>query len=303
MEKLKIALDWTANTNHTGFYVAQQKGFYNELGLDVEILTPDLDNYATTPAKKVELGKVDFALCPFESVISYRTKNISFDAVALATIFQEDISTIATLKNKDIQSPKDLDGMVYASYKARYEDEIVRRMIKNDGGLGNIEIVYPEKLGIWETIMKGKADATWIFKNWEGVRAKNEGIELNQFTMKDYGIPYGYSPIIMASKKAAESNFENYSIFLKGTKKGYLFAKTHPIEAVECIAPFIAQQDTNIDLLESQKFTSPFYGNDKNWGMMKKENVNLFLEWLNAVGLEKTNLTSKDLLHNLQNTI
>ena len=134
MKKLKISLDWTANTNHTGFYVAQQKGFYREMGLDVEILTPDSDNYETTPAKKVELGKADFALCPFESVISYRTKKKPFDAVALATIFQEDVSAIATLTDKNIQSPKDLDGLIYASYKARYEDEIVRQMIKNDGG-------------------------------------------------------------------------------------------------------------------------------------------------------------------------
>ncbi|MGB3143680.1 MAG: ABC transporter substrate-binding protein [Maribacter sp.] len=299
MKKLKIALDWTANTNHTGFYVAQQKGFYREMGLDVEILTPDLDNYETTPAKKVELGKADFALCPFESVISYRTKKKPFDAVALATIFQEDISAIATLTDKNIQSPKDLDGLVYASYKARYEDEIVRQMIKNDEGKGAIEIVYPDKLGIWETIIKGKADATWIFKNWEGIRAKNEGIQLNLFSMKDYGIPYGYSPIIMASKSATESNLEEYLKFIKATKQGYLYAKENPKESVKIISPFVANQDKTIDLLESQEYTSPFYGDDKNWGILEKEKVDVFLDWLNKMDLEKSDLTFELLVHML----
>lgn len=299
MKKLKIALDWTANTNHTGFYVAQQKGFYEEMGLDLEILTPALDNYATTPAKKVELGEVDFALCPLESVISYRTKKKPFDAVALAALFQEDISAIATLMDKNIQGPKDLDGLIYASYKARYEDEMVRQMIKNDGGKGNIEIVYPEKLGIWETILKGKADATWIFENWEGVRAKNEGVELKLFYMKDYDIPYSYSPIIMAGKKATEKNLEEYSQFLKATKKGYLYAKAHPREAVKVISPFVAQQDTNIDLVESQEYTSSFYGDERTWGIMEKGKVNSFLDWLKSKGLENKELTFEDLVHTL----
>lgn len=53
MEKLTIALDWTANTNHTGFYVAQVKGFYAALGLEVDL---------TTPAKKVEFGLINMVL-------------------------------------------------------------------------------------------------------------------------------------------------------------------------------------------------------------------------------------------------
>jgi len=275
MKKLRIALDWTANTNHTGFYVAQQKEFYKDLGLEVEILTPDQDNYAITPAKKVELGQADFALCPFESVISYRTKKKPFDAVALATIFKEDISAIATLANSNINSPKDLDGKTYASYKARYEDEIVRQMIINDGGTGAIEISYPNKLGIWETIMEEKAHATWIFTNWEGVQAKNEGIDLNLFKMEDYGIPYGYSPVIMASNEACQEHWKSYSNFLLATKRGYLYAKDNLEDAVAILAPFISAKDKNIDLLESQKQTSIYYGTQQNWGVLNVEKVQL----------------------------
>lgn len=59
-------MDWTVNTNHTGFYLAQQKGFYGAQGIDLELLTPDQDNFLVTPAKKVELGNVNFALCPLK---------------------------------------------------------------------------------------------------------------------------------------------------------------------------------------------------------------------------------------------
>ena len=134
MRKITITLDWTANTNHTGFYVALKKGFYKDLNLNIVIETPEMDNYTLTPAKKVSLGMADVALCPFESILSYRTKKVPFNAVAIATIFQEDISAIASLESSNLKEPKDLDGRIYASYKARYEDRIIQEMIRNNGG-------------------------------------------------------------------------------------------------------------------------------------------------------------------------
>ena len=95
MGKLKVALDWTPNINNIGFYVAQDKGFYNDVSLEVEIIDTSVDNYAITPAKKVELGVVDFALCPTESIISYRLKSSPFPLIGIAAILQEDLSAIA----------------------------------------------------------------------------------------------------------------------------------------------------------------------------------------------------------------
>ena len=56
MTNLKLALDWTPNINHIGFFVAQEKGFYQAFDLAVELLDPALDNYQTTPAKKSRIG-------------------------------------------------------------------------------------------------------------------------------------------------------------------------------------------------------------------------------------------------------
>ena len=72
--KLKLALDWTPNINHIGFYVAKEKGFFEKLNIDLEIISPEADNYKHSPAKKIELNLADLALCPTESIISFRTK-------------------------------------------------------------------------------------------------------------------------------------------------------------------------------------------------------------------------------------
>lgn len=296
MKKIRIALDWTANTNHTGFFVAKAKGFYKDLNIDVEIITPNIDDYTTTPAKKVELEEVDFALCPFESVISYRTKKKSFPAVAVAALLREDLSAIACLKDLGIASPKDLDGKTYASYQARYEDEIVRQMVKNDGGNGNLKIVYPEKLGIWSTIFNRKTDATWIFLNWEGLQAKTEDVSLSTFAMKDYGVPYGYSPIIFANANNLKDMERPCSDFLKATKQGYLFAKSNPKEAITYLRPHISESDKNIDLLESQQYTGKYYGDGRTWGTMNSKKITEYLVWLNEKGLEKKKLNVDSLL-------
>ncbi|MGB6151908.1 MAG: ABC transporter substrate-binding protein [Pricia sp.] len=296
MEKIKIALDWMANANHTGFFTSKALGFYDEHCIDVSIITPDTDDYRTTPAKKVELDEVDFALCPFESVISYHTKKKPFNGVAISALLREDLSAIACLKDSGIHSPKDLDGKTYASYAARYEDEIVRQMVKNDGGDGNIKIKYPKKLGVWNTIQDRTTDATWIFMNWEGVQAKNQNIALNTFQMKDYGIPYGYSPIIFADAEKVEQRKVVYRNFLAATKKGYLYAKKNPEAAVAHLAPHIAEGDKNIDLLESQKYTGQFYGNEDTWGVIELPKVLAYLAWLKDKGLEDYTLLGSSLV-------
>uniref|UniRef100_UPI002ACDBF57 ABC transporter substrate-binding protein n=1 Tax=Chloroflexus sp. TaxID=1904827 RepID=UPI002ACDBF57 len=51
-QQITLALDWTPNTNHIGFYVAAGKGWYQNAGLEVSLLSPEDDNYQTTPAAK-----------------------------------------------------------------------------------------------------------------------------------------------------------------------------------------------------------------------------------------------------------
>jgi hypothetical protein len=97
--------------------------------------------------------------------------------VAIAAVCQQDTSAIVALGDSDIDRPADLDGNTYASYDARFEDHIVEQLVRNDGGEGDIEITTPPKLGIWNTLVEGAADATWVFMPWEGVLAERDGIE------------------------------------------------------------------------------------------------------------------------------
>lgn len=299
MKRLRIALDWTPNINHIGIFIAKELGYYKEKGIEIEILNPFEDNYKITPGKKLEFGLTDFAIAPFETVISLNNKKNIVDAIAVFAILQEDISSIASLKSSNIESPNSLDGKIYASYKARYEDHIVKEMIKNDGGTGNMEIIYPEKLGIWNTLLEGTADATWIFDNWEGVEANTKEIELKKFSMSDFGIPYCYSPVIIARKNQIVTNKNDYFLFIKATQKGYSYTAKNKSKSVKILKKYLTDYDkANIDIIKSLEMTTQYFGSEKECGFMKPERINIFLKWLVEHNLENKKIIKQNLFTN-----
>jgi ABC-type nitrate/sulfonate/bicarbonate transport system substrate-binding protein len=299
MDTLKIALDWTPNVNHLGFFIAQEKGFYQELGVTVSFLNPQEDDYQTTPGKKLELGLADFALAPFETVISLNNKTNRVEAIAVYALLQSDLSSITTLASSGLNSPRELVGKTYASYKARYEDTIVQKLVSHDGGEGAFTVSYPEKLGIWNTLLEGKADATWIFDNWEGVEAVTRGIALRSFRLAEYGIPYGYSPVLIAKKSQLEANKALYKKCIAATQKGYAFAQTHPEEATAILKNVVSERDrTHIDLAQSLAVTAPHFGKEGQHGYMDPERVHDFLNWLVKHKLEQDVILNQSLFTN-----
>lgn len=280
-KRIRLALDWTPNTIHTGFYAAQQLGLYEDANLEVEFITPDQDHYSTSPAKRLERGEAEVAIVPSESVISLRTKAEPVPLLAVATILAKDASAIVTLRSSGIERPVQLDGKTYASYKARFEDRIVQQLIKNDGGKGDIHLIYPERLGIWNTLLAGTADATWIFLPWEGVEARTKGIDLNVFQLQDFGIPYGYSPVIAVHEDFAKK--KKLRKFIKATAKGFKFAKNNPLEAAKMLIEGSKHPSLSDHSLveQSQVFIAQYYFNDQGkWGVMKNKVWEDFVHWL-----------------------
>jgi len=296
MKKIKLALDWTPNINHIGFFVAKEKGFYEENDLKVEFLTPELDDYLTTPAKKVEMNMSDFGLCPTESLISFRTKKNPFILKGLMTIFQEDVSAIATIESNNILRPKHLDDRSYASYKARYEDKIVKKMIINDGGKGNLKIFYPKRLGIWNTLIENKYDSTWIFINWEGVEASKKNIDLELYKMSDFGIPYSYSPILFSSSDYIKNNSNTVKKFIESSRKGYIYCYENMDEAVSILNKFVPETDKGIDLIECLKISIDHFGPRENFGKIDLKKIDIFLKWLKDNNIENNSFIANDII-------
>ncbi|KAF1819771.1 NMT1-domain-containing protein [Dissoconium aciculare CBS 342.82] len=262
---IKIALDWTPNTIHS------------DRGLDVEILSPDAE-YTKTPAKRLEAGEVDLAICPSESCIAYNETG-KMPLQAIYVILQRDASAIASTH---LGSMRGLSGKKYGSYNARYEDAIVKAMVTHDGGEGSaVEIVQSEgKLTMFEALLTGRVDATWIFLPWEGVEAESKAIKLNHFPLKDFDIPYGYSPVI-ARNKAANLSPETLKAFLSATQQGFQHSIDHPEDAVEALHEHCEPQRSREFLRASQTSINQFYAGDEgSLGTMAPAKWNAWIKWL-----------------------
>jgi ABC-type nitrate/sulfonate/bicarbonate transport system substrate-binding protein len=298
MKRLRIALDWTPNTNHTGFYVAQGFGWYSAAGLDVELAPPSSEySVEETPARQVIEGRADLCVAPSESVLSsWTTDKDRPRLVAVAALLQKHASAVAVLKSSGITSLRELDEKVYASYGGRFEMNIIREVVRRDGGKGDVIETNPPKLDCFDVVMRGEADATWIFEPWEGVKAAMSGVKLNTFPIADdaSGFSYGYSPVLLAHPKLLEGE-EALTLrsFLAATERGYQYAAAHPVEAVGHLLnvsqhPSLLQESKEF-LIRSQQFLSEngYYLNasDGSWGRMDSDRWRRFVEWLLDNGL------------------
>ncbi len=228
-ESVSVALDWTPNTNHVGLYVAQASGWYDEAGLDVEIL-PYTDTSSTT---LVAGGVAEFGV--FSSISLYTNRAAGADLVATFAVVQHETGRLVFDADRDdIQTPADLDGMTYAGFGSDWEDALISAIIEEAGGEGAFETVT---LGTsaYEALANGRVDFTLEVSTWEGVNAELEGRPQRAFRYADYGVPDQHTTLIGTRREWLDENPETARAFLEATRRGYAFAAENPDEAAEIL--------------------------------------------------------------------
>lgn len=288
---IKVALDWTPNTLHSGLFIAVAKNLYAAQNLSVQLLPPS-ETYTDTPAKLLSTHTVDLAICPSESCIAYAESRVSDPSKthlqAIYAILQQDASAIVSTK-PEFKTLETLEKGVYGSYNARYEDSIVRSMVSGSGGKGaEMKIDSSSgKLSLFEELKKGSVDATWVFLPWEGVEAEMEGVRLNVFKTEDYGVPYGYSPVIARDAGNDRLSKEILERFVQATRQGYEFAIAHPEEAASILEEHCRPSRDRKFLVKSQTAVNTFYGEKGTLGIMSEEKWETWVQWLRKEGLLK----------------
>jgi ABC-type nitrate/sulfonate/bicarbonate transport system substrate-binding protein len=226
---VSVALDWTPNTNHIGLFVAREKGFYKEAGLDVDIL-PYTDSSAST---LVASGVANFGV--FGTIDLFTQRAVGADLVATYAIVQTETGRVVFNGDRqDIHSPKDLDGKTYGGFGSDWESALLRSMIQHDGGKGEFETVT---LGTsaYQALANGAVDFTVEVRTWEGVKAELDGAKQRTFRYGDYGVPDEYTTLIGSSSKFLAADPKAASAFLSATRRGYDFANSQPDAATDIL--------------------------------------------------------------------
>ncbi len=292
LKTFSVALDWTPNTNHTGIYVAIQKGWYMDVGLDVKILP-----YSQVSADTlVSTGKADTGISSTENIIAgAATGN---PVVSIAAITQRNTSGLIVLAESGINSPRDLDGKIYGGFGLPYEQAVVSKVIQADDGTGEFQNITLETAAM-QALESKKIDFVWVYKGWDALIAEHQGLKTKFFPITDYGIPDYYTPNIITGTQQIKNKKDDLRKFMKATSRGYEFARTDPKEAAQILIDANSKETfPNAEIvIKSQEFLSKAYADrDKAWGVQSRgywQNYPEFMLKNNAVTDSKGKVITK----------
>jgi ABC-type nitrate/sulfonate/bicarbonate transport system substrate-binding protein len=246
---VRLALDWTPNTNHTGFYVAAANGWYDQAGVDLTILP-----YGTsTPEALIAAGQAECGIS-FQDALTFAAA-AGAPIVSVMAILQHTAQEIAVMDSSAIKRPRDLDGRTYAGFGYPNEVPTLAAVIKADGGKGTFKTVTLDTAA-YEALYAKRADFVITFAAWEGIEAGQRGIALRTFAFGDYGFPDFYQVVLACDSRWLAAEPDLAREFIAATVRGFEFAADKPDQAA---AILIAQNpgvfDGNPQLpAASQKF-------------------------------------------------
>lgn len=290
--EITLCLDWTPNTNHTGFFVADKMGYYAEEGLTVSIVQPP-ENGAEL---MVASGQAQFGITAQDTIAPSYTSENPLEVTAVAAILQHNTSGIISRKGEGCDTPKGLEGKTYSTWDSPVEKAMIKHVMEKEGAdFDKVKLIPNVITNEPLALQNHDTDAIWIFYGWGGIQAQIDDVDCDFFFFSDIDeVMDYYTPILIANNSFLESDSETAKAFLRATAKGYEFAAKNP----EAAAQILIEADTTGSLLgseelvtESQKWLSEYYVSDAPcWGYIDEERWNGFYGWL-----FENELISKDL--------
>ena len=264
LDEVTVILDYVANTNHTGMYVALDQGLYEAEGLKVNIVEPTEGATATL----VAVGKGDFGISYQEDVTIALASEDPLPIKAIAAIIQHNTSGFVSYKDKGITSPKDFEGKTYAGWGGSGEEAVIKAVMAQYGAdFSKLNMVISDGSGF--AALKDQVDIMWFFEGWDVIKCELADFPIDYIEIRqlDERLDY-YTPVIITNNELAESNPDLVKRFMKATSEGYEYAIDHPEESAEILHKYAPDYD--MDLLNaSQEYLSAKYAEDTDrWGEM-----------------------------------
>lgn len=274
-ESITVMLDWTPNTNHTGLYVALKNGYYDDLGLKVEII----QSSEGSTVQYIAAGKAEFGIS-FQEEVTYARAN-QIPIVSIATIIQHNTSGFASPVDRNIKSPKDFEGKTYGGWGPAIEKAVIQTVMELDDG--DFSKVTTVNAGVADffTATKKDIDFEWIYYGWTGIEAELREYAINYIELRDLSpqLDY-YTPVIITNEAYINDSPEIIKKFIGATAKGYEYAIQNPEDAAEILISSVSGMDKEL-VLKSQLWISKKYKDDaKVWGVQKEVIWDTFSKWM-----------------------
>ena len=281
LEEVSIALDWTPNTNHTGIFVAIDRGYFAEAGLDVSVLQPG----PTGSIQLVASGHADFGVSMQEYVTMARAQGIP--VVSIAAVLPHNTSGFAAPADRGISSPADFAGKRYPGWGSALEEVMIRTVMEMYGAdPDSVTMINIGMMDFVTAVRQNFADFYWIFYGWQGIHAELEGIDFTYIPLRDIADVFDYyTPVIVTNERLIDERPELVRRFVGALAEGYVYAASHPDEAAETLLAHAPELDCDLVIASQRWLSGRMFGAVAGWGHQELSVWGRFIDWAYENGL------------------
>ena len=240
-EKLTVLLDWFVNPDHATLIIAEKKGFFAEVGLEVEMIEPANPN---DPPRLVAAGRADLA-------VSYQPQlHIQVDQglplTRVATLVATPLTTLLALDGGPVETVADLKGRKVGFSVGGFEDAVLGAMLENAGlKLDDVELINVN-FSLSPALLTGQVDAViGAYRNFELNQLEIEGYKGRAFYPEEHGVPAYDELIVVARNDTLED--PRIAAFIGAIERGVQYVINHPEESWEIFKAYKSGLDDELN--------------------------------------------------------
>jgi len=286
LEDFSIVLDWYPNAIHSFLYVADEKGYFAEEGLNLVVNFPaNTNDGISLPAA----GRADLGMYYLQDAILTAVEE-DVPIVSVGSVVQESLNVVIALKESGIEAPADLAGKKIGYAGTALSEAQIQCMLEEAGVSAEDCQLIDVGFDLLTAITTGQVDATiGNMVNHEVPQLDEQGIAFTFFFPTDFGVPMYHELVFLAGQNTVDNNPEKLQKFLRAAKKGFDFMQENPEEALQILldhqnaenfplSETVETASMNILLPVMEKEDAPFLSQDV---AVWQENA----DWLYEMGL------------------
>lgn len=239
--KVSFRLNFNPNAEHAPYYLGKKKGFYQNAGIDIDILP---GSGSATTAKLVGSGETNFGVAVADAITVGRGQNVPL--VSTAVLLQQTPTVLASLQEKNITKPADLLGKKVGvnTQSTVYAFWIAFTKVNNIDREKITEIsITGSALG---PLVAGAFEATGLLLTNEVVTLEQQGKKLNIITYADNGVK-SYGQVLFSSEKFLSDNKDLSKRFTAATLQSWQYTMDHVDEAIDALAEAVPETDKALE--------------------------------------------------------
>lgn len=224
-DEMTVLLDWFVNPDHGPIIVAQEKGYFADQGLDVEIIAPA---DPSDPPKLVAAGQAELAISYQPQLHLQVAEGLPLKRVG--TLVATPLNCLLVLEDGPIKEIGDLKGAKIGYSVAGVEEALLSAILGKHGlSVDDVELVNVN-WSLSPSLMSGQVDAVLgAYRNFELNQMEIEGVEGKCFYIEEEGVPTYDELIYVANKDSMDT--DKIRRFLRATELATQYIVNHPEES------------------------------------------------------------------------